>query len=140
MSDELDLDLGTAQAVKLLQALMEVLYLSTACASGQHHQCRGVDKFRSLVCCCTGCGHTSLLGPPPDTAGIPLLHLAEQYDQRDTHHVYEPNGTLGVRADLVRALEKTLDEQLPGLGEESRRALAVQLGITSCLTFAPRSL
>ncbi|MGW1180175.1 hypothetical protein [Streptomyces drozdowiczii] len=133
MPDELDLDLPISQAVKLLHTLMQSLYLSTACAAGQHHQCHGVDRFRSLICCCIECGHTRHVGTP-------LLHHAETAGERDAHHAYEPGGQLGVRTDLVQALEKTLDEWMPHIAEDARRTLAIQCGITACLTFAPRSL
>lgn len=137
MSD--DLDLSTAQAVELMRGLMEVLYLSTACASGNHSQCRQVDKFRSLVCCCPECEHTDLVAGTPTGADVPLLHLAAtEAEQRDTH-VYGADEQLGVRQDLVRSIAKTLEED-SRMNEARRLHLAVQVGICACLVFAPRSL
>ncbi|MFJ4739104.1 hypothetical protein [Streptomyces sp. NPDC088775] len=137
---EEDLNLPTSQAAELLRSLMEVLYLSTACASGNHSQCRQVDKFRALVCCCPECGHVDLQASGATSAGTPLLHLAGTNAERLDSHVYADGEALGVRADLVRALEKTLEETTRRTSGGRRRRIAVQLGIAACLTFAPRSL
>lgn len=139
MSDT-DLDMPLNQAAKLLHGLMEVLYLSTACALGHHTMCLGMDEFRSLVCCCIECEHTDVRTAGPTSANVPLLHLANTEADRLDTHVYADGEALGVRADLVRALEKTLVEAGRRTSEARRRRMAVQLGITACLTFAPRSL
>ncbi|MFC4498495.1 MULTISPECIES: hypothetical protein [Streptomyces] len=140
MSDGTDLDMPLHQAAKLLHGLMEVLYLSSACALGHHTMCRGVDEFRSLVCCCVECEHAEVRTAGPTSAGVPLLHLANAEADRLDSHVYSDGEALGVRADLVRALEKTLEETGRRTSEAKRRRMAVQLGIAACLTFAPRSL
>ncbi|MEW1922230.1 hypothetical protein [Streptomyces sp. NPDC088360] len=138
MSD-LDLDLPAGQAVELLRGLMDVLYLSTACAAGQHSQCRQVDKFRSLVCCCPECAHTDIATGTPTGADAPLLHLAATKAERRDTHVYAAGEQLGIRQDLHRSITKTLEEHTR-LNQAQRLNLAVQLGIASCLVFAPRRL
>ncbi|WP_328749341.1 MULTISPECIES: hypothetical protein [unclassified Streptomyces] len=140
MPEATDIDMPLSEAAKLLHGLMEVLYLSTACALGHHTMCRGVDEFRSLVCCCVECEHADVRTVGPTSAGVPLLHLANTEADRLDSHVYTDGEALGVRADLVHALEKTLDETGRRTREAKRRRLAVQLGIAACLTFAPRSL
>ncbi|MEV8399259.1 hypothetical protein [Streptomyces niveus] len=139
MSDEV-LNLPVTQAAVLMRQLMEVLYLSTACASGNHRQCRQVDKFRSLVCCCPECQHSDLRAVGPTSASTPLLHLARTPPERLESHIYSHGELLGVRSDLVLALEKTLQESAPRVREKDRQQVSVQLGIAACLTFAPRSL
>lgn len=134
-----DLNLPPLQAVELLRGLMEVLYLSTACASGNHSQCRQVDKFRALVCCCPECEHTDLVTGKTTGADVPLLHLASTEGERRDSHVYAAGEQLGIRQDLLRSLTKTLEEHTR-LNETQRLDLAVQLGIAAVLVFAPRSL
>lgn len=138
MSDS-DLNLPISHAIELMQSLMEVLYLSTACAAGQHSQCRQVDKFRSLVCCCPECGHADLVAGKETSVDAPLLHLAVTEAERRDTHVYAAGEQLGVRHDLLRSLTKTLEEHTR-LSEKQRLDLAVQLGIAACLVFAPRRL
>ncbi|MFD9815161.1 hypothetical protein [Streptomyces sp. NPDC059080] len=139
MSDiELDIPLG--QAASLLHGLMEVLYLSTACALGHHTMCQGVDEFRTLVCCCVECEHTDLRVTGPASVSIPLLHLANTEEDRLDSHVYTDDEALGVRSDLVRALEKSLSENDSSPDGTERRRTAVRLGISACLVFAPRRL
>lgn len=139
MPERDDLNLPTLQAVALLRGLMEVLYLSTGCAAGQHSQCQQVDNFRSLVCCCPECGHTDLVAGKATRADAPLLHLAIAEGERRDTHVYAAGEQLGVRHDLLRSLTKTLEEHTR-LSEAQRLDLAVQLGIAACLVFAPRRL
>lgn len=138
MSDS-DLNLPLSHAVELMQSLMEVLYLSTACAAGQHSQCRQVDKFRSLVCCCPECQHADLAAGTGAGADAPLLHLAATEAEQRSTHVYAAGEQLGIRHDLLRSLTKTLEEHTR-LNESQRLDLAVQLGIAACLVFAPRRL
>lgn len=137
MSDEMNLPVS--QAAELLRGLMEVLYLSTSCASGNHRECRQVDKYRSLVCCCTECEHAELDANSPIGAGVPLLHLAVNEAERRDSHVYADGEQLGIRQDLFRSLVKVLDGRA-GLPEAQRLDLAVQLGVAAVLVFAPRSL
>ncbi|MGW3272267.1 hypothetical protein ACWDFH_12445 [Streptomyces kronopolitis] len=137
MSNELNLPIS--QAAELLRGLMEVLYLSTSCASGNHQECRQVDEYRSLVCCCTECEHTEFDTNSPTGAAVPLLHLAVNDDERRDSHVYADGEQLGIRQDLFRSLLKVLDGRA-GLPETQRLDLAVQLGVAAVLVFAPRSL
>ncbi|WNI17654.1 hypothetical protein [Actinacidiphila sp. ITFR-21] len=137
MSD--DLSLPIPQAVELLRGLMEVLYLSPACASGNHSRCDQVDRFRSLVCCCPECEHADLAAGLPAGADVPLLHLAATEAEQRASHVYAPGEQLGIRQDLHRSLTKTLEERTR-LSETNRLDLAVQLGISAVLVFAPRAL
>jgi hypothetical protein len=138
--DEPTLDLRPDRAAELLQSLMEVLYLSTACALGHHSMCRGVEPFRGLVCCCLDCEHTDVHSTGPTSAGVPLLHKVLAEEERLDSHSYLDGDDLGVRTDLVEALEKDLEEADPHTSPEKRRLLAVQLGVTACLIFAPRGL
>ncbi|MET9470490.1 MULTISPECIES: hypothetical protein [unclassified Streptomyces] len=140
MSD--DLNLPVPQAEDLLRSLMEVLYLSPGCAAGHHVQCESINPFTSLVCCCTECGHVDPRARGLTSAGTPLLHLGCTEDEYLDTHVYADGEALGVRSDLVRALDKTLAEALTPhtMSDDERQRIAVQLGIACCLTFAPRSL
>lgn len=119
-------------AAELLRTLMQNLYLSTACAAGDHGRCRLVDKYRGLPCCCTECDHTDLEGSPP-AACVPLLHLGE--DERRPEYVYDDQG-LGVRGDLVQAMSHVLEDHVHEL---RRPAMAHQLAVAAALNFAPRS-
>ncbi|MFF8283313.1 hypothetical protein ACF06W_11390 [Streptomyces albus] len=77
---------------------------------------------------------------PPATPSTPLLHLAATERERDDRHTYLGDDALGVRTDMVQALERTLTERLPKMRSAPRRDLAVQLGLTACLVLAPRTL
>ncbi|MFE2539019.1 hypothetical protein [Actinacidiphila glaucinigra] len=121
-------------SAQLLRTLMGRLYLSTACAADDHRRCRLVSKYSGLPCCCTRCRHTHLDGSPPP-AITPLLHLAE--DGRYSHqHTYFGDQLLGVRTDMVQAMNRVLDTHVP---EERREALAYDLAVAAALIFAPRS-
>lgn len=115
-----------------LRELMQSLYLSTACAAGDHRECRTVDKYKGLPCCCTVCDHTDLNGSPPP-ASVPLLHYAE--GDRRPGYAYDAWG-MGARSDLVAALDHVLEDHVHEL---SRPSLAQQLAVAAALVFAPRS-
>lgn len=85
--------------IKILHALMAELYLSTACAAGDHLSCRLVDKYRALVCCCTGCDHEGR-SPSSKVLTGPLLHPIDDDSEKRPGYIYR--GGLGRRDDLVR--------------------------------------
>lgn len=118
---------------ELLRALMENLYLSTACAAGDHARCRLVDKYRGLPCCCTECEHTDLDGAPPP-ACTPLWHLAEE-GREEAGYTYAGQ-YLGVRSDLYELIERVL----AGHVHELRRPpIAYEAAVAVALFLAPRS-
>ncbi|MGW3860671.1 hypothetical protein ACWEDZ_04215 [Streptomyces sp. NPDC005047] len=127
-------DPSVRPAAELLHELMQHLYLSTACAADDHGECRQVDKYRGLPCCCTVCDHADLVGSPPP-ACTPLLHYAEAGERRP-EYTYSPGEPLGVRNDLVDALTRVLAHHVHEL---RRPPIAHQLGVAAALTFAPRS-
>jgi hypothetical protein len=135
-----DIDLDDHTAAELLHALMQRLYLSTACAAGDHIHCRQVDKYRSLVCVCTQCEHIPPTTAPEAMAGVPLLHLRERGEDRSPHHVYGKSDPLGVRVDVVRALEKSFTDHVPDIRKGRRVDAAHLAGLTVCLMLAPRRL
>ncbi len=85
--------------IQRLYELMQRLYLSTACAGGNHLECRLVDKYRGLVCCCPDCGHE---GPRLRNVLFtgPLLHPADTFAEQRPGYIYREG--LGRRVDLVR--------------------------------------
>lgn len=85
--------------IKILRQLMGELYLSTACAAGEHLECRLVDKFRSLVCCCPDCDHEGRSAKKRLLTG-PLLHSVETIAEQRPGYVYR--GGVGRRIDLLR--------------------------------------
>lgn len=76
---------------------MQELYLSTACARGDHVNCRQVDKYGALVCCCE-CGHGAPPGPKVQLTG-PLLHPVDRPEEQLAGYIYREG--MGRRVDLV---------------------------------------
>ncbi|AZM47833.1 hypothetical protein DMB38_20400 [Streptomyces sp. WAC 06738] len=119
--------------VELLRSLMQGLYLSTACAAGDHAKCRQVDKYRGLPCCCLECGHADLDGSPPPVC-LPLLHMAEEGRQEDGY-TYLDGQVLGVRTDLYKAISGALELHVHEL---RRDRIAYDAAVKAALVFAPR--
>lgn len=120
--------------VAFLVALSTDLFLSPACAAGQHEQCWQVDTFTGRPCCCPDCDHVDLGGAPPP-ATLPLLHLAEEGRAEPGYTYYKAEG-LGVRTDLVDAMNRILELHVHEL---RRPYLAYRLAVAAALTYAPRS-
>ncbi|MEV6309956.1 hypothetical protein AB0M10_15325 [Streptomyces sp. NPDC051840] len=133
------LNLTPRKAAELLHSVAEVLYLDPACSAGHHQECPGADRYTSRVCCCITCEHADLDARGPLTVATPLLHVAASPADRCESHDYANGEELGVRADMVQALEKALEQSL-WLPAGRRHRLAVELGITAALVVAPRSL
>lgn len=110
---------------------MEEVYLSTACASGNHLECRLVDKFRGLVCCCTTCDHEGRT-PKNQLLTGPLLHHAETIGEQRPGYIYR--GTVGRRVDLVRLATALLLRAR----EEPQGAVLFEIADQIALLFAPR--
>lgn len=85
--------------IGLLQHLQRKIYLSTACAAGDHLKCRLVDKYRSMVCCCPDCGHDQPIGENPLLTG-PLLHPVDRAEEQLPGYIYRDG--LGRRYDLIK--------------------------------------
>ncbi|MFH9731839.1 hypothetical protein [Streptomyces sp. NPDC017260] len=118
---------------ELLGSLTQNLYLSTACAAGQHDDCVPVDPYRGLPCCCPLCDHVDLDGAPPP-AEMPLHHLAEEGREKDGY-TYQGQ-FLGVRLDLYERIEQILADHVHEL---RRPPLTYEVAVAVALFLAPRS-
>ncbi|MFV0135528.1 hypothetical protein ACLGIH_20290 [Streptomyces sp. HMX87] len=116
-----------------LAALSTDLFLSPACAAGEHAECWQVDSFRGRPCCCPDCDHVDLRGAPPP-ATLPLLHLADDGHQKPGYTYHKGQG-LGVRTDLYRALNRVLELHVHEL---RRPYLTYRLAVAAALVYAPR--
>jgi hypothetical protein len=120
-----------ASKIKILKGLMDELYLSTACAAGNHLECRLVDKFRGLVCCCPDCDHEGR-SPKKQLLTGPLLHSANTIAEQRSGYIYR--GGLGRRVDLLRlATRVMLDAR-----KEPRAPVLFEIADQIALLYAPR--
>lgn len=125
---------GVQPEVAFLVALSSDLFLSPACAAGEHEQCWQVDNFTGRPCCCPDCDHVDLEGAPPPVI-LPLLHLAEEGRALPGYTYYKAEA-LGVRSDLYEALWRVLELNVHEL---RRPHLTYRLAVAAALTYAPRS-
>jgi hypothetical protein len=120
--------------VAFLAVLSTDLFLSPACAAGEHEKCWQVDTFTGRPCCCPECDHVDRHGAPPP-ATLPLLHLAEE-GRCEAGYTYHNGQGLGVRTDLVQAMNRALELHVHEL---RRPYLAYRLAVAAALVYAPRS-
>lgn len=110
---------------------MDELYLSTACAADSHLECRLVDKYRGLVCCCQACDHEGRT-PKNQLLTGPLLHPAETIAEQRSGYVYR--GGVGRRVDLLRVATQVLLEAR----REPRAPVLFDIADRIALLYAPR--
>lgn len=140
MAHDLQVGFDMQSDIELLHRLQEKYYLSTACAAGDHRQCRNVDKYRTMVCVCTECAHGNTQLPPGLSCG-PLIRSGLELDdwERSAYSFWE-DSEVGVRTDVTGAVIRTLANRFPEFPSTRLAEAGHRIGLSVGLVVAPRML